>query len=466
MAYDFDLFTIGAGSGGVRASRLAGAAGAKVGVAEEFRIGGTCVVRGCVPKKFLVYASEYRQGFKDAAGYGWAADNLRFDWATLRDNVARDIARLSAAYASNMSKAGVQIFEERAEIVDPHSVRLMKSGRVVTAERILVATGGRPSRPLDTPGQSHAITSDDAFSLPALPRRAVVVGGGYIACEFAAIFQGLGVETVQVYRGSQVLRGFDDDIRAHVHAELERSGIIVKCGENIAAIEQVGGAYRVLLTGGEVIETDLVLLAVGRAPYTEGLGLARAGVKLEKNGAIIVDAFSQTNVPSIYAVGDVTDRINLTPVAIREGQAFAETVYMGKETKFDHTDVATAVFTRPSVGVVGCNEAEARKRHGPIDIYKATFRPMKHVLAGNEQRALMKLIVRQHDDVVVGVHIASPDAAEMIQLAAVAVKAGLTKAQWDSACAVHPTIAEELVTLKEKVRDPVAGKMEVTHLAG
>ncbi len=466
MAYDFDLFTIGAGSGGVRASRLAGAAGARVGVAEEFRIGGTCVVRGCVPKKFMVYASEYGQGFKDAAGYGWRADNLRFDWATLRDNIARDITRLSAAYASNMTKSGVQIFEERAEIEGPHSVRLVTSGRVVTAERILVATGGHPSRPLDTPGQRHAITSDDAFSLPALPRRAVVLGGGYIACEFAAIFQGLGVETVQLYRGAQVLRGFDDDIRAHVHAELERSGIAVKCGKNIAAIEQAGGVYRVLLTSGEEIETDLVLLAVGRQPYTEGLGLERAGVKLEKNGAIIVDAFSRTSAPSIYAVGDVTDRINLTPVAIREGQAFAETVYMGKETRFDHTDVATAVFTRPSVGVVGCNEAEARKRHGAIDIYKANFRPMKHVLAGNEQRALIKLIVRQHDDVVVGVHIASPDAAEMIQLAAVAVKAGLTKAQWDSTCAVHPTIAEELVTLKEKVRDPVAGKMEVTHTAG
>lgn len=466
MAYDFDLFTIGAGSGGVRASRLAGAAGAKVAAAEEFRIGGTCVVRGCVPKKFLVYASEYGQDFADAAGYGWRADNVRFDWATLRDNVARDVTRLSAAYASNMVKVGVEIFEERAEIVDAHTVRLKKSGRDVTAERILVATGGRPVRPLDIPGQQHAITSDDAFSLPVLPKRAIVFGGGYIACEFASIFLGLGVETVQVYRGAQVLRGFDEDIRAHVHAELERSGVKIKCGTTIASIEQAGGSYRATLSNGETIETDLVLLAVGRAAYTDGLGLERAGVKLEKSGAVIVDEYSRTNVPSIYAVGDVTDRINLTPVAIREGQAFAESQFMGRPTKFDHTDVATAVFTRPQVGVVGCNEAEAARRHGAIDVYKAIFRPMKHVLAGNAQKALMKLIVRQSDDVVVGVHIASPDAGEMIQLAAIAVKAGLTKAQWDATCAVHPTIAEELVTLKEKVRDPVAGKMEVVHTAG
>ncbi len=462
MAYDFDLFTIGAGSGGVRASRIAGAAGARVGVAEEFRIGGTCVIRGCVPKKFLVYAAEYGEGFHEAEGYGWRADNVRFDWATLRDNVARDISRLSAAYSTNMTKAGVQIFEERAEIVDPHHVRL-KSGKTFSAERILVATGGRPQRPLEIPGQQHAITSDDAFSLPTLPKRAIVFGGGYIACEFASIFLGLGVETVQVYRGSQVLRGFDDDIRTHVHAELECSGVKVKCGATISSIEQAGSAYRVTLSTGEVIETDLILLAVGRTAYTHGLGLEAAGVHLEKNGAIIVDAYSQTNVPSIYAVGDVTDRINLTPVAIREGQAFAETVFMGKPTKFDHTDVATAVFTRPQVGVVGCNQAEATRRHGAIDVYKTTFRPMKHVLAGNHQRALMKLIVRQSDDVVVGVHIASPEAAEMIQLAAIAVKAGLTKAQWDATCAVHPTIAEELVTMKEKSRDPVAGKMEVVH---
>jgi glutathione reductase (NADPH) len=450
MAYDFDLFTIGAGSGGVRASRLAGLSGARVAVAEEYRTGGTCVIRGCVPKKYLVYGGEYAQILKDAAGYGWSFGQPRFDWPTLRDNVAAEVSRLSAVYARNLEAAGVRLFQDRAEVLDAHTVRLMKADRTFTAERILIATGGRPYRPLALEGQEHAITSNEAFLLEKLPGRIVVAGGGYIACEFAAIFQGLGVETVLLYRGPQVLRGFDDDIAAHVHAELERTGVRVICSSVFTAIRPHAGGYRCELTKDGPIDTDVVMFAIGRVPYTEGLGLERAGVKLEQNGAVIVDAYSQTNVASIYAVGDVTDRINLTPVAIREGQAFAETVFLGKPTAFDHIDVATAVFTRPSVGAVGCTEAQGRRRHGEIDVYKTTFRPMKHILSANEQRMVMKLVVRRRDDVVVGVHIAGPDAPEMVQLAAIAVKAGLTKAQWDATCALHPTAAEELVTLREK----------------
>jgi glutathione reductase (NADPH) len=463
MAYDFDLFTIGAGSGGVRASRLAAMSGARVAIAEEDRIGGTCVIRGCVPKKFFVYAADYGQALKDAAGYGWTIEGAQFDWPTLRDRVAHDVERLSRIYRANMHKAGVEIIEDRAEIVDAHRVKMIKSGRTVSAERILVATGGRPVRPA-IPGQEYAIVSDDAFHLPALPKRALIVGGGYIACEFAHIFAGLGVETTILYRGAEILRGFDDDVRAHVHAEYERTGVKVRCGTNIVSIEKTGGGYRCALTNGETVDTDLAMFAIGRLPHTEGLGLENAGVKLKHNGAVIVDPFAQTNVASIYAIGDVTDRINLTPVAIREAQAFAETNYYGRKTSFDHIDVPSAVFGRPPVGVVGMGEATARETYGTIDIYKTQFRPMKHVLAENHQRMLMKLIVRCKDDVVVGVHLAGPDAPEMVQLAAIAVKAGLTKAQWDATCALHPTLAEELVTLREKVQDPAVGGVEIQHI--
>lgn len=464
MAYDVDLFIIGAGSGGVRASRLAGQAGARVMIAEEDRIGGTCVVRGCIPKKFFVYASEYGQALQDMKGYGWTAENASFDWPTLRDNVAADVERLSRVYEANMHKTKVDIVQERAVLTGPNSVKLLKSGRTVTAERILIATGGRPIRPKDVPGQEHAIVSDDAFHLPALPKRMVILGGGYIACEFAHIFQGLGVAVTQIYRGAQILRGFDDDVRAHVQAEMIRTGIDLRCEENITAIEKRGGEYVCTFASGRTQTTDLVMLAIGRAPHTTGLGLEAAGVMTRANGAIMVNDFSETNAPSIYAVGDVTDRINLTPVAIREAQAFAETAYYNKPMIFEHKHVPSAVFTRPNVGVVGLTEIEARATHHKIDIYKTSFRPMRNVLAGKQERMLMKLVVCCEDDVVLGVHMAGIDAPELAQLAAIAVKAKLTKAQWDATCALHPTVAEELVTLREKARDPADAPVEKRHV--
>lgn len=448
MAYDFDLFTIGAGSGGVRATRLAALAGARVAVAEDDRIGGTCVIRGCVPKKLFVFAAEYGQAIEDAVGYGWTSEGTKFDWSRLRQRVAGDVARLSNIYEHSLKEAGACIFQERAEVVDSHTIRLT-SGRTISAERILVAVGGRPLRP-DIPGADHAIVSDDAFHLSALPKRVLILGGGYIACEFAHIFDGLGSETQLICRGEQILRGFDDDVRAHVAAEYTRTGIRIRQNINLSAIEKAGSGYRCRLTDGDVIETDLVMFATGRAPHTKGLGLEKAGVALRENGAIVTDSASRTNIASIYALGDVTDRINLTPVAIREAQAFADTHFYGRPSKFDPANVPSAVFGRPQVGVVGLTEAAARKAFAKIEIYKTVFRPMRHVLAENEQRVLMKLVVRCSDDVVVGVHLVGPDAAEMVQVAAITVKAGLTKAQWDDTCALHPTIAEELVTLRKR----------------
>lgn len=453
--YDYDLFTIGAGSGGVRASRLTAMGGARVAVAEEDRIGGTCVIRGCIPKKLLVYASEYAQGFKDAAGFGWTVEWARFDWATLRDNVQAEVSRLSGIYSANLEKAGVEIIPDRAEIVGPNTVRLAASGRTLTAERILVATGGAVIRP-EIKGAEYAITSNEAFHLERLPERAIVVGGGYIALEFAHVFHGLGVHTTLVHRGQMVLRGFDDDVRGHVQAEMKRAGIDVLTETMITEIAPAGDGYVVKLSNGQVLETGLVMFAIGRAPNTQGLGLEEVGVRLTDVGAIAVDPWSQTSVPSIFAVGDVTNRVNLTPVAIREAVAFHRTVYLGIPTAMDHTQIPTAVFGLPQVGVVGHTESEARIRFGPVDIYKTSFRPMKHIIARNEERMLMKLIVRASDDVVVGVHLAGPDAPEMIQLAAIAVKAGLTKAQWDETVALHPTAAEELVLLREKVVPAVA----------
>jgi len=453
--YDYDLFTIGAGSGGVRASRLTAMGGARVAVAEEDRIGGTCVIRGCIPKKLFVYASEYAQGFKDAVGFGWTVEWARFDWATLRDNVQAEVSRLSGIYAANLDKAGVEVIPDRAELVGPNTVRLAASGRTLTAERILVATGGAVVRP-DIKGAQYAITSNEAFHLERLPERAIVVGGGYIALEFAHVFHGLGVHTTLVHRGQMVLRGFDDDVRGHVQAEMKRSGIDVLTETMVAEIAPAREGYVVKLSNGQVLETGLVMFAIGRAPNTDGLGLEEVGVRRTDVGAIAVDQWSQTSVPSIFAIGDVTNRVNLTPVAIREAVAFHRTVYQGVPTAMDHTQIPTAVFGLPQVGVVGLTETEARIRFGPVDIYKTSFRPMKHILAKNEERMLMKLIVRASDDVVVGVHIAGPDAPEMIQLAAIAVKAGLTKAHWDDTVALHPSAAEELVLLREKAVPPVA----------
>jgi glutathione reductase (NADPH) len=451
MKYDYDLFVIGAGSGGVRAARIASLAGAKVAVAEEYRIGGTCVIRGCVPKKFLVYGAEFSQFFRDAAGYGWNVGNATFDWPTLRDNVQKEVTRLSGIYTTNLAKAGVTAFEERAEIVDPHKVRLAKSGSELSAERILIATGGAPSLPEDLPGVELGITSNEAFLLPELPRRLLIVGGGYVALEFANIFHGLGSETRIVHRGDRMLRGFDDDLRSHLHIETERLGVKLSMKATVTKIEKTGGGLRATLSTGEQAEADVVLFAVGRIPNTEGLGLERAGVKLDDAGAVIVDEFSQSCVESIYAIGDVTNRMNLTPVAIRDGHAFADTIYNKRPTPVDHSSVPSAVFGRPPIGSVGLAENDARRSFEEIDIYRTNFRPMRNMLSGNQERTLMKIVVDRKTGKLLGVHIAGEDAPEMVQLAAVAVKAGITKQQWDSTIALHPTAAEELVLMREKV---------------
>jgi glutathione reductase (NADPH) len=450
MKYDYDLFVIGAGSGGVRASRIASLAGAKVALAEEYRMGGTCVIRGCVPKKLLVFGAEYQQLLADAAGYGWTVSGS-FDWATLRDRVQAEVTRLSGIYASNVAKAGVTVFAERAELVDPHTVKLRKSGSEITAERILVATGGRPSLPDEFPGRELGITSNEAFLLPELPRRVLIVGGGYIALEFANIFRGLGSETRIVHRGDLMLRGFDDDIRAHLHAESQRAGIVLTMKATVARIAAAGASRRVTLSTGETVDADVVLYAVGRHPNTEGLGLERAGVRLDSSGAVIVDEFSQSCVASIYAIGDVTNRTNLTPVAIRDGHAFADTVYNQRPTPVDHAAIPSAVFGRPPIGSVGLTETDARRSHSQVDVYRTSFKPMRTNFVGNETRTLMKLVVNAETDQVLGVHIAGADAPEMVQLAAIAVKAGITKKQWDSTMALHPTAAEEIVLMREKV---------------
>ncbi|PHY13410.1 glutathione-disulfide reductase [Caulobacter sp. B11] len=452
--YDFDLFVIGAGSGGVRAARLAALSGAKVAVAEEYRVGGTCVIRGCVPKKFMVYASEVSAQLKTAEGFGWSVGARTFDWKRFLQDKDVEIARLSGIYVTNLQKAGAHLLHGKARVVDAHTVEVLPkegsqdAGRY-TARRILIATGGRPVRP-EFPGVDLGVTSDEAFHLPTLPKRVMVVGGGYIAVEFAGIFNGLGVETTLLYRGANILRGFDDDVRSHLADELEKRGIKVVLGCSHKSIEKTEQGLLSTLSNDLTFETDAVMFATGREPYVEGLGLDKVGVKLNERGAIAVDKHSKTNVDSIWAVGDVTDRINLTPVAIREGAAFAQTEFYGNPTSFDHELVASAVFSQPPVGVVGLSEAEARHAFGKVDIYRSIFRPMKATFYGGQERCLIKLVVKQDDEKIVGVHVVGPDSPEIIQMAAIAVKMGVTKPQWDSTCAVHPTLAEELVTMREK----------------
>lgn len=449
--YDYDLFVIGAGSGGVRAARLAAMTGARVAVAEEYRVGGTCVIRGCVPKKFMVYASEFSHQVKTARGFGWTVEEPRFDWPTFLQAKDIEIARLSGIYVTNLQKAGATLVHGRAVLKDAHTVEILGDhAQTVTAEKILIATGGRPTYPADLPGVEHAISSDEAFHLAKLPESILIVGGGYIAVEFAGIFAGLGSKVTLLYRGPNILRGFDDDIRAHLAHELERRGITVVLGCQHERLERTDAGIVSTLNNGMTFTSEQVMFATGREPYVRGLGLETAGVELNERGAVKVDKWSRTSVDNIWAVGDVTDRINLTPVAIREGAAFAETEFRGNPTTFDHDMVATAVFSQPPIGTVGMGEAEARQTYGPIDVYRSVFRPMKVTFYGGEERSLMKLLVRQDTQQVVGVHVVGPDSPEMIQMAAIAVKMGVTKQQWDSTCAVHPTAAEELVTMKEK----------------
>jgi glutathione reductase (NADPH) len=449
MAFDYDLFVIGGGSGGVRAARMAAEAGARVALAEEYRYGGTCVIRGCVPKKLLVYAAGFRDAFEDAEGFGWSVGETRFDWGRLIAAKDREIARLEGVYLKALENAGVETRRARATVAGPHEVRLAGEDRVITARHILIATGGAPFTP-DVPGAELAITSNEAFHLPDLPGRVLIVGGGYIACEFAGIFNGLGARTTQVYRGGMILRGFDDEVRAHVAEAMRARGVDLRLGADVTRIERRGDALAVVLTDGETVEVDAAMYATGRRPNTAGLGLENAGVALAPSGAVPVDRFSQTAAPSIFAVGDVTDRLALTPVAIREGAAFVRTVFMGEPTAVDHETVATAVFTQPEIGTVGLTEAEARQGRD-VEVYRATFRPMLHTLAGREERMLMKLIVDKADRRVLGVHVVGHAAAEMIQMAGIAVKMGATKEDFDRTVAVHPTAAEELVTMRAPV---------------
>jgi glutathione reductase (NADPH) len=454
--YDYDLFVIGAGSGGVRAARLAAMSGARVAVAEEHRVGGTCVIRGCVPKKFMVYASEFAHHAEVSEGYGWSKSTATFDWSKFLEAKDREIARLSGIYVTNLTNAGAELAHGRAVLKDAHTVEVAGRG-AYTAGKILIATGGRPWKPDELPGIEHAITSEEAFHLPELPKRILIAGGGYIAVEFAGIFNGLGVETTLVYRGANILRGFDDSIRAHVTEEIERRGVKVVLGCEHSSIEKTAGGLVNHMSSGQDIETDVVMFATGRKPYVGGLGLEAAGVKLSEGGAVAVDQFSKTNIDNIWAVGDVTDRINLTPVAIREGAAFAQTEFYANPTSFDHDMVASAVFSQPPVGSVGLSESDARRQHGKLDIYFSRFRSMKDTFYGGAERAMIKLVVAADSQKVLGCHVVGPDAPEIIQMAAIALKMGITKQQWDSTCAVHPTLAEELVTMRDKYMPPGLG---------
>jgi glutathione reductase (NADPH) len=481
MTFDYDLFVIGGGSGGVRAARVAAAAGARVALAEESRMGGTCVIRGCVPKKLMVFASSYREGFADARSYGWDVADGAFDWVRFRTHLNTELDRLEGVYRQLLSGSNVATFDQRAVLDDPHVVRLA-DGSTHSAKHILIATGGRPERP-GMPNDHLGIVSDDIFNLPDLPKSLLIVGGGYIACEFACILNGLGVEVTQYYRGAQILRGFDGEARGLISEMMEEKGVNLHLGTNIvdmapasadrgitrtgsatdaamgapsgmvsdASAPGNGGPVWVKASNGQEGVFDKVLFATGRRPNTDGMGLQEAGVQVGRRGQVVVDEFSQTAVPSIYAIGDVTNRVNLTPVAIREGMAFVETVFNGNPTPVDHDLIPSAVFTQPEFGTVGLSEEEAREQE-PVDIYCTSFRPMQSAFAGRPDRVLMKLVVSKATDKVLGCHIVAPQAGEMIQLAGIAVKMGATKADFDRTVAVHPTMSEELVTMKTPVR--------------
>ena len=455
--YDYDLFVIGGGSGGVRAGRVAAGLGKRVAVAEEYRFGGTCVVRGCVPKKLFVYASQFPEHFADAAGYGWSVPEASFDWPTLIAAKDREIGRLSGLYEQGVEKAGGIAFHSRATLVDAHTVRIKAENRTVTADQILIATGGRPNPHAALPGHEHCIFSNEVFDLPELPKSIVIAGGGYIAVEFANIFHGLGVETTLVYRGKEILGRFDMDLRRMLHADMEKKGIRVLCHTIFEDIQKNDdGRLAAIITGGEVLVADQVMLAIGRIPNTEDLGLEAAGVMTGQKGEILVDELSRTNIPNIWAIGDVTDRVQLTPVAIHEAMCFVETAFKGNPVEPDLECIATAVFSQPEIGTVGLSEDEASKRFGELEIYRAEFRPMRNILAGRDEKMLTKLVVDAETRLVLGAHILGPDAGEMAQLLGIALKSGLTKDDFDRTMAVHPTAAEELVTMYKpsyRVRD-------------
>ena len=467
--FDYDLFVIGAGSGGVRASRMAASYGARVGIAEDRYLGGTCVNVGCVPKKLFVYGSHFAEEFHDARGFGWDASRPAFDWPTLRDNKNSEIARLNGVYENLLGNAGVTLHEGRARLEDANTVVVTATDGTetrVTTERVLIATGSWPFRP-DIKGVEHSVTSNEMFYLETLPERAIVVGGGYIAVEFAGILNGLGVDTTLVYRGPLFLRGFDSGVRAFVADELRKKGVKLRFDTQICEIEKLGdGTLRAHLAaessggdesamGGESgqLDVDLVMYATGRRPLVEGLGLENVGVELDRKGAVVVDDYFQTSVENIYAIGDVIDRVQLTPVAITEGMALAKTLFAGEPTTVDYDTIPTAVFCQPNIGTVGWTEEEARVHLKDVSVFESVFRPMKHTMTGGDERTLMKLIVDQATDRVVGAHMVGPEAGEIVQGLGVALKAGATKAQFDATVGIHPTAAEEFVTMREPVRD-------------
>lgn len=456
--YDYDLFVIGAGSGGVRAARLAAELGARVGIAEEYRIGGTCVIRGCVPKKLLVYASRYRYALEDAASFGWNVGEAAFDWPTLIGHVQREVDRLSGVYARILDAAGVTVMPARATLEGRNAVNVSDREAPVTAQTILIATGGHPMIP-DLPGKEHLLNSNECFQLEELPRRIAIIGAGYIGVEFASIFAGLGSEVTLIYRGEQILREFDVEIRDRAAEGMRAHGIDIRVMTDVAGVERAGDAYSLHFKDGDRLEADAVLAAAGRAPNTVHLGLQRAGVELGWNGDVVVDEFSRSSVDNIYAVGDVTHRVNLTPVAIHEAHAFAQTVFNDTPTPVDHTFIPTAVFGNPEIAAVGLTEEQARERCRSVDIYKASFTPLKYTLAGRAEKMFLKLVVDGEAGTVLGCHVLGPDAAEIVQMAAIPVRMGANKSQFDATMALHPSAAEELVTMRHRWEPPkpVAG---------
>ncbi len=450
ISYDFDLFTIGAGSGGVRASRIAGSLGKRVAVAEESHLGGTCVNLGCVPKKLMVYAAQFGEAFTDSAGFGWSVEDSSFDWAKLIAAKDKEILRLNSIYGSLLDNSDVDLIEGRARLVDAHSVEV--NNRIYTSETILIATGGQPSIP-SIPGIENVITSDQVFHLKKQPKRIIIVGGGYIAVEFAGIFNALGTDVVQLYRGPLFLRGFDSDIRTSLVDEMTKRSIDLRFNSNPESIEIYEDGLKAVFSDGDALVADQILYATGRLPNTSGIGLEDIGITMNKAGAIVTDEYSRSSVPSIYAVGDCTDRMNLTPVAIAEAMALIKTLYLDTPTIMSYDNVPTAVFSQPNIGTVGLTEAAARDRFPQIDIFKSSARPMKHNLSGRNEKTMLKLVVDRGSDRVLGVHMVGPDAGEIIQGMAVALQCGVTKAKFDATVGIHPTLAEEFVTMREPVKD-------------